>query len=374
MPLFGTFDTMPLADLAQWINDSKATGTLTVSVDTEETYVQFEGGYIVAVSTGDPLRLDIGQLLLGRAIISGEQLDEAVSGSRGKDGVVEKLKTGGAVDSDTVDRVRGEQAFEAVLDLFFRDEGSFHFSCEDTGSEILAPHEMSRTARLASPISTRNVVIEAMQRIDDWRRIRDVFPNHFTVVKAVGEGSDDPVWRALEEEGGPISVGDLCVRIGGSRFKIHKALYDLHAVGLVELDELLGGRSALENLGPADVLVSNARVLMEEDQFDEAREILSTATNLDPENEEARELLRSLRKRHLEYLYSQIPPHKIPILEISSEELARLSLPPREAYLASRLIGKWDVGTLVVATPLGELETLRFLRKFLHAGIAAFTS
>lgn len=374
MPLFGTFDTMPLADLAQWIHDSNADGTLTVSVETEETYVQFERGQIVAVGTGDPLRLDIGQVLLGKEIISGEQLDEAVTGSGHGRTVAQQLEQDGAVGSETLAEARREQAFEMVLDLFFREEGSFHFSSGDPGGSILGPHEMSGTPRLQTPISTRNVVIEAMQRIDDWRRIREVFPNHFTVVKAIGEGSEDPVWQALAAEGAPMSVGDLCVRLRGSRFAVHKSLYDLHTIGLIELDELLAGRSAMENLGPVDVLVSNARVLMEEEQFDEAREILSTATNLDPDNQEARDMLRSLRKLQLQYLYTQIPPHKIPRLTVSPDELARFALPPREAYLASRLIGKWDVATLVVATPLGELETLRFLRKFLHAGIAAFES
>jgi len=372
VPVFGTFDTMPLADLAQWIHDSNADGALTISVDTEETYVLFEKGQIVAAGSGDPLRLDIGQILLSEKIITEEELTRALTAVQGGGSLAVHLEGSGLVGADLLERIRRDHAFELVLDLFFHVEGSFHFSNQEPDESLMAPHELARTTRLARPISTRNVVIEAMRRLDDWRRIREVIPNHFTVVMAVGDASEDPVWRALKAAGRPLSVGDLCAKVGGSRFAVHKSLLDLHSVGMIALDELLDGKSPIDHLGPVDVLVKNARVLIEEEQFDEAREILSTVTNLAPENGDARELLKGLRRLQLEHLYSQIPPHKVPILAVSREELGRLALAPREVYLASRLVGNWDVATLVIATPLGELETLRFLRKFLHAGIARF--
>jgi hypothetical protein len=82
--------------------------------------------------------------------------------------------------------------------------------------------------------------------------------------------------------------------------------------------------------------------------------------------------LRVLKNTQLEYLYVQVPPYKVPVLAVSREALKGFGFSPREHYLASRLNGKWDVGTLVVATPLGEMETLRILRKLLHAGVAVF--
>ena len=57
------------------------------------------------------------------------------------------------------------------------------------------------------------------------------------------------------------------------------------------------------------------------------------------------------------------------MLIVPRDELHRYDLSQRETYRASRLVGKWDVATLVVATPLGELETLRILSKFTHARI-----
>jgi hypothetical protein len=80
--------------------------------------------------------------------------------------------------------------------------------------------------------------------------------------------------------------------------------------------------------------------------------------------------MKRLRQAQLAYLYEQVPPHKVPVLAVSRGTLGALKLSPKENYLVSRLDGKWDVATLVVATPLGELETLRMLKKLLHAQIA----
>ncbi len=81
-------------------------------------------------------------------------------------------------------------------------------------------------------------------------------------------------------------------------------------------------------------------------------------------------MLSELRATQLASLYQLVPPHRVPELALDTDALADLDLTPRENYLASRLDGRWDVASLVVATPLSELDTLRTLKKFLHAGIA----
>ncbi len=369
MPLFGTLDTMQLADLVQWIHGSKLDGILTISADMEETYLGFERGDIVAVGSGDPLRLDLGQLLLSHNVITERQLKDALEEAKDAQSMPDVLLRQGVASHEKMERIRQEHLFEMVLDLFFRDEGSFHFSTMRPAENLLSPHEMSRMDTLASPISTKNVIIEAMKRLDDWQRFRGIFPAGNMVVRAMAGESRDSVYLELREHGSPISIGDLCLRIGHGRFRVYQSLFDLHALGLVEIDELWEGKDVSETIGPVSMLVDSARLLIDEKQFDEAREVLSTATNLDPDNPDARKLLRSLRASQIEYLYGQIPPHKVPVLIVPRDELHRYDLSQRETYLASRLVGKWDVATLVVATPLGELETLRILRKFLHAQI-----
>ena len=42
-------------------------------------------------------------------------------------------------------------------------------------------------------------------------------------------------------------------------------------------------------------------------------------------------------------------------------------------YLLQRIDGKWDVASLTLVTPLGELETLRLLKKLLHKRLIALS-
>lgn len=372
MPLYGTFDTMQLADLAQWIHGSQVSGTLTVSVETEETYLVFRRGELVAVSSDDSLRLDLGQVLLSRKFITENQLHDALRTAGSQRSLVDVLVEAGAVDEHMITRVQADHAFETVLDLFFHDSGSFHFSTGGSSQGLLGTMEIPPTNVLKRPISTQTMIIEAMRRLDEWNRIREVFPSSYVVVHALPGDSDNPVWQELRDIGEPTSVGALCLRLGGSRFNVFKHLHEAYAQGLVGLDPMLIGETAKSVLGPLEMLIDNARLLMSERQFDEAREVLSTAIALNPNSEGARQLLKQLRGDYLEHLYQLVPPHKVPLLAVSRSELGQFQLNPRETYLASRINGRWDVATLVVATPLGELETLRILRKFIHAGIVVF--
>jgi len=373
MPLYGTFDTMQLADLAQWIHGSHASGTLTVSVDTEETYLVFRRGELVAVSSDDSLRLDLGQVLLARRFITEQQLHDALREAGRERSLVDVLVESGTVDEHVLTQVQADHAFETVLDLFFHDSGSFHFASDRSSQGLLGSVEIPPTNVLRKPISTQNMIIEAMRRLDEWNRIREVFPSSYVVVHALPGESDNPVWRELRAIGEPTSVGALCLRLGGSRFNVFKDLHEAYAQGLVGLDPMLVGETARSVLGPLEMLIDNARLLMSERQFDEAREVLSTAIALNPRSEDARMMLKQLRGDYLEYLYQIVPPHKVPVLATGKDELGEVQLSPRETYLISRINGRWDVATLVVATPLGELETLRILRKLIHAGIVVFS-
>jgi hypothetical protein len=369
MPLFGTFDTMQLSDLAQWIAETKQSGTLIITVDSDETYLVFEGGDIAAVATGGPLSMDAGQILLARRAVTEEEFTAAVAAGGHDKSAADVLVERGAVTRARVEELTREHAFTAVLDLFFHEEGSFHFSSASAGGPI-ALDDRPDTTPLDRPISTKKLALEAMRRLDDWGRIRSVLPSNLTVVYAYDGASTSEVWRELRDLGGPVAVGDLCLRLRKSRFAVFKDLYDLHAQGLVGVDPMtleIGGAAGLGSIG---VLVDNARLLVQEEQFDEAREVLSTALSLEPENRDARALMKRLRQAQLAYLYEQMPPHKVPVLAVARGTLGALKLSPKENYLVSRLDGKWDVATLVVATPLGELETLRMLRKLLHAQIA----
>jgi hypothetical protein len=369
MPLSGTMDTMQLCDLLQWIHTSAKSGTLTVSVGLDETYLAFRDGVLVALGSDDPIRLDIGQVLISKRLASADQITEAMRETDKERSLADQLIATGLVEEKVIVEVQADHAFETVLDLFFHDEGSFHFSPGEAAHRLLPPPELSRSSHLKQPIGLHELLFEGMKRLDEWHRIREVFPNSYVVVHAMDGESESPVWRELKQLDQPLSVGDLCLRFGGNRFNVYRQLYETYNQGLLGLDLMPTGKAGQAHLGPVDMLLENVRLLLGEDQFDEARAVLTTAVNLDPDNPEARALMQKVREKQLEHLYLQIPPHKTPRLMVEREKLGQYELSPRETFLASRLSGKWDVATLVVVTPLGEMETLRCLRKFLHAGL-----
>ncbi len=372
MPLSGTFDTMQLTDVIQWIHTTTQSGTLTVSVDLEDTHLVFEQGEVVAVGTDDPLRLDLGQTLLARGIIHEAQLVYALRRTDGDRSVVDILVESGALDADNVGRYQVEHVFDYALDLFLHQEGSFFFSPKASSHELLFPAELPAENLLPQPIPTQKLLLDAMRQLDEWHRIQAVFPNPYVILHALEGTSDNRVWRELRRAGGLLSLGELTLRVGRSRFFVYKLLYEAYQAGLVAMDEQSTLPADEQRDEPVEMLLRNARILVGEQQHEEAREVLATVLNVEPNNREARTLLTELREAHLATLYQQVPPHRVPVLVLDDDALAALDLSPRENYLASRLDGAWDVASLVVATPLSELNTLRTLRKFLHAGIARF--
>lgn len=369
MPLSGTFDTMQLTDVIQWIHTTSQSGTLTVSVDLDDTHLIFEQGEVVAVGTDDPLRLDLGQTLLARGVITEAQLVHALRRIDSDHSVVDVLVESGALDADDVGLYQVKHIFDYALDLFLHDEGSFLFSIAASSQQLLFPVEIPAENLLTHPISTQQLLLDAMRQLDEWQRIQSIFPNPYIIVHALEGTSDNPVWRELRRAGGLVSVGELTLRVGRNRFFVYKLLYEAYQSGLVAMDEQSSMPADPTRDEPVEMLLRNARILVDEQQHEEAREVLATVLNVEPSNREARTLLTELRADHLANLYQLVPPHRVPVLTLDADALADLDLTPRENYLASRLDGSWDVASLVVATPLSELNTLRTLRKFLHAGI-----
>ena len=376
MPLSGTFDTVALSELLQWFHQTGKSGTLSISVDMEDTYLLLMDGDVAAVGSSDPLRLDTGQLLLAREMISEAQFKDALRQSGPKQTVSESLVANEAINKTRLHQFQSEHLFEMVMDLFFAPQGSFHFSPRSSALGLLGAPEISESNFFVQPISIQAILMESMKRVDEWNRIRQVFPSPLVVVQALPEegaaGPANPIVRKLTSIGQPISVGDLCLRAGFSRFEAYRQLFEAFDQKRISIDQVPDGSSGQHQLGPVKMLLENARVLMGEAQYDEAWEVLATVANLEPESTEVRDLLLKVKDAQLEQLYQLLPPHRSLKLVMSFEELSKTGFSQREKYLAARLSGQMDVATLVVATPLGELETLRILRKLLHADLVAF--
>ncbi|MBN2803483.1 MAG: DUF4388 domain-containing protein [Deltaproteobacteria bacterium] len=372
MSLFGTFDTMQLTDVLQWIKESKATGRLIVNIETDETDLMFDKGDLARIASGESLRLDFGQYLFTNHQITEDVLKKIAS----KDSKC-KEKEDYLCDRILLDYLSSENlliqkhnySFEIILNLLFFKEGSFHFTNNSLDDDILKNKSL-KGLNLSPPVSTRSILMEAMKRLDDWQRIKEIFPSPYSVVSLIdGATGDNPVLKKLQEIKKPLSAGDLCLEMNKARFDVYNNLYTLFMDKKITIDEINPGKSNFKNMGPVEDLLENAKILLDEHQFEEAREVLSTIISVSPGNRTALNLMSTLRDLYIEYLYKQIPPYKTPVLNVNRHDIDGRAINNKELYLANRINGKWDVGMLVLATPLGELDTLRTLKKLIHAGI-----
>jgi hypothetical protein len=368
--LSGTFATMPFPDLMQWLGDARRTGVLTVILDFEERFLRLQDGMLVGLGSDDPRARDLARLLLARGLIDEPRLRRALAAqdqSRRPLRVV--LTDDGYVPAAAVFSAVRSHAKDIAMQLFLWHDGRFSFN--EAGPALLAEPQDVDGFLIDPPIPMRELLMDGLRRLDEWRRIAEVLPSDYTVIHALGRATDLPALEMLADIGDPVALGDLCMRIGRPRFEVIEELYEAWRRGILAIDAVPQQLSIGMHTSHIDVLVSTAQTLLEEQQFDEAAALLRSALDLDPYHDHARQLLNGARLEQLASLYVQFPPFKVVVPEKTLEATQGLNLTPRERYLMTRIDGLRDVGTLTVMTPLGELETLRALRKFHHIGLVS---
>lgn len=364
---------MPFPDLMQWLGDARRTGTLAVSLEFEERYLKLSSGEIVSIGSDDARARDVARLVLSRGLIDETRLKRAMEH---KDKTQRSLRTilveDGYIPGAALAAALRAHAKDIVLQLFLWQDGRFMYSDAVADPQLFEMATPDGEFLIEPPISTREALIDGVRRMDEWRRMTKVLPSDYTVVHALGRAADLPALEALAESGEPLALGDLCLRLPRPRFEIIGDLFQAWRRGLLAIDSTPQQIASKRHKSPIDMLVHTATLLLEEKQFDEAAALLRSALDLDPYHADAHKLLHRARADQLEELYQEFPPYRVPLPRDVGDKPASPALSPREHYLLSRVDGRWDVGALTVMTPLGELETLRALKKFHHLGMISF--
>jgi hypothetical protein len=370
MSLGGAFATMPFPDLMQWLGDARRSGTLVVSLDFEERYFHIREGALVALGSDDPRSRDLARLLLGGGLIDEARLRRALATKeRSGRSLRSVLLDDGHVPQAALAAAVRAYAKDVALQIYLWHEGRFVFS---EGRTLLPELDAERELIVDPPIPVRELILDGVRRIDEWRRMAEVLPSDYTVVFALGGAHDLPVMEQLAKKGEPIALGDLYLSLGRPRFQIMEELYEAWRRGLLAVDGVPEQIALGHHPTPTDMLVSSAQTLLDEKQFDEGAALLRSVLDIDPYHVKARELLARARNEQLEELFKELAPYKIPHASAGRESPPVVALTARERYLYARIDGHRDVGTLTVMTPMGELETLRALKKFHHVGIIRF--
>jgi len=398
MPLVGTLNTMPLADLLQWAGSSRRTGTLHVELDKIVKEIHFRDGEIVGCSTDDPPEF-LGQFLIGRGRITERQLLEGLAAQEasGKHlGAI--LVERGALRAEELSSHLTAKAEETILSLFDWPEARFRF--EDGAS----PETQ------AFPVSLRveEVLLRGVQRFDEMQRIRQVLHDPALVLRPTDTPPpaallDHPAARSVyEATDGERTLADVRLHVRGSEYFVYRCLFELLRSGHLEVagtrrapPAVAPSRSkappALVLTAPEDTdrptaaatrprtgavpptvekKLQRARRAMSSGDAESALGILDELYHELPGDDALRRLTLEAEAAFVEKAYRHyLPARKLVQLNRPMEELTGRAFSPKEFFLISRIDGTWDVKSIVQLAPLREADTLRTLKRLREAGV-----
>src|SRR3954463_9524294 len=167
MGIVGNLRTMQLEELLQWLSQSKKNGTLEIVHGKTEKKIFFKNGLILSSASNKPEEY-LGHFLVSHGLINESQLNRAVElqeKSRTLLGMI--LVKNGAIAERDLTRMLRIKAEESIYDIFSWAEGDFRFLDDSLPDSAMVPMKLDVTA----------IVMEGVQRVDEWRRIRQVIPD-----------------------------------------------------------------------------------------------------------------------------------------------------------------------------------------------------
>ena len=227
--LEGDLASFSLAEVLQSFHVSKRSGTLRIFTDDREKEICFEDGQVYLLEVDD----DTGDFLLDAGFMA--NVNEGLGGD------FNVVAQGLISENELSDQV-AEQIKEEVYDVFLWDGACFEFTRDEL------PEEFYSTASNVTKYSlnTSMFLLEAVRRISEWERVREILPHDELVVAF---DSYETKMRAVTERGsqevlllvdGRHTIRDVLRISGARRFHAISLLSDLLSGGslsLVEVDE-----------------------------------------------------------------------------------------------------------------------------------------
>lgn len=364
MSLSGRLKTMDLPEVLQWVTAGHKTGLLSFVRDKTKANVYLQDGLIIASRSNDPTK-QLGQFLLFQGKITEPKLQKAFEIHLQTRRILGKiLVEENLVSEEDVRQALAMRAEEVIYDLFLWDDAYFHFSSSPYSVDDL----------ILINIDIKAVLLEGIRRKDEWRRIRAVFPDNDVVLSLRSDVDLKTLsLTALQKKllfmltlRKPIS--DIILEVHGSGFLVSFELFQLYEKGIVQIEEMI---PAQKEESPAK-LFNKGLELVQNKQYQEAILAFQDVIRLDPQNVWASEQIEQAERAVCQEFYkTSIPASKIPYFLIPESSLVRRNLTHEEAFVASRINGAWDVKSIVMLSPLRELEILQVLDKLVKMELIA---
>ncbi|MBM3791955.1 MAG: DUF4388 domain-containing protein [Acidobacteria bacterium] len=363
MSLSGNLKTMDLAEVLQWVTLGRKTGTLTFIRDKVKNHIFFKQGKIISSRSNDPTK-QLGHFLLFQGKITEPQLKHALETQLQTRVHLGKIlvQHGAAIREDIERALRGRTE-EVIYDLFLWDEGMFHFTANSFNLDEL----------ILIDVDVNGVIFEGVRRKDEWARIRKVFPSN-NVVLSIRPDCDLRSFSLttlqkkllfLVNQAKPIS--QIRLELHGSDFLVNFELYQLYEQGVIEVKEVRDPPAAAVD---PKRLFAQGQELMREQKYTEAVAVFQEVLRLDPRNMWADEQIEEAERALSQQLYATaLPSHKVPYFTVPETSLTQYQLSHQEGFIVSRINDTWDIKSIVMLSPLREIEVLQVLEKLLKMGL-----
>jgi hypothetical protein len=377
MGIVGNLRTMQLEELLQWLSQSKKSGTLEIVHGRTEKKIFFKEGLILSSASNKPEEY-LGHFLMSHGLINEGQLNRAVElqeKSKMLLGMI--LVNNGAIAERDLARMLRLKAEESIYDIFSWAEGDFRFLDDMLPESAMVPMRMDVTG----------IVMEGVQRVDEWRRIRQIIPNEqiipvsisdLSTVPGLGPG-DQRIVSLINDER---TIEEIRQQTKSTEYQTCKLVFDQWQLGRLKLVKLrggAGGRPATSDGGAAttpvagpvsaNLLVDAGRAFLGQGDFDASLRHLRAARALEPENQDGQDVLIEAEKKIREHIErSGITLASIPQVTATMEQLTSSNLSPQEGFMLTRINGTYDIQSILKITPMSQLDALMLFWKLATVG------
>lgn len=364
MGIVGNLRTMQLEELLQWLSQSKKNGTLEIVHGSVEKKIFFKDGLILSSASNKPEEY-LGHFLVSHGLINEAQLNRAIEAQQESGmllGMI--LVRNGALSEQELTRMLRLKAEESIYDIFSWPEGDFRFLDDVLPDNAMVPMRMDVTG----------IVMEGVQRVDEWRRIRKVIPSEqmipvglvdLSTIPDLGPGEQ----RILEMIDDERTIEEIRLLTHAAEYQICKVLFDQWQLGYIKLIKLRGGAGAAGGVPTGASLLAVGRAYLEKGDFEPALRHLRAARALEPDDADAQNALTQAEKSIREQIErAGVTLGSIPQVTATMEQLTSSKLSPQEGFMLTRINGTYDIQSILKITPMQQLDALMLFWKLASGG------
>jgi hypothetical protein len=284
------------------------------------------------------------------------------------------LVTREAISEADLHRMLQLKTEESIYDVFQWEEGDFRF----LDGDILPESSMVPMA-----LDVTGILMEGVQRVDEFRRIRKLIPNEHATPVQIAEWSYDDLdageRQILELVNDERTVEEIRLQTHSSDFHVSRILYRQWQEGRLKVVKARGreatGTVAVNGPVTGKTLREAGQKYLIQAEFELALRHLRAARSLDPDDTEVQESLTQAEKVvRVEIEKSGVTLVSIPQLAVGLEQLTNSKLSPQEGFMLTRINGSYDIHSILKITPMPQLDALIVFWKLTKEGFIRMTA